>query len=930
LGGLKTYSQKTEKMSSGSSGGGGSAGGAAREHLQMRMEANLRITSHELICFRELVKAANNDEVKLSQIAHELSSKAPTSVAFFEKVINENTNYFKNVHPQIFQFGGADVSVNQIIGKFLLFWYVIRPFTPIAAFEERFTFHSIQHAFFEFTAYFDAIRTPLQIQTWSAYVLSVHQQNYQISIQQNKALYDSYAELKSNECIEAAKLLQESEIKINSLLEKCKTLESDKEALIECKKLVSIQDLKAQQDDEQIRKQEMEKLKLQNQQDLERCEKSRKADAARAEELIKLQNSSIKFNRQELAALNAKYKGKEEELTKCNARHAATSALLKSTAEELKSTAEELKSKAEELAATNLKNEQLEAAFKSSEQESASLKLISARNDEKKKPPPPIKENRDKILRSELAKAQKIISGLEEELITALSNPNSKSSSHTCKKGTKEILDENVQDARVLVDLFATALKGEKILQVLQNYVVSSMRDNKIDEFPAWLVVGQSILRSICVEVGFAKGYLSGRYCDKDADKREDVFMGLLCWKVESRFRALSWLRNQVIRGYSENGKMGNVLLQSFVNYVVENQKIGGKITLASGKTSAELAMEMSALNVLKRESLMLLDKESFVPLSGAVFIPMAPTSLSDGVLISVRNFAYLNVCCFICLMEAESDSIKKVLLDIFFDLLDAALIDKKTTKNNYKTNLTPDRIMGAHDKIVAAFPSDERFVPLLNQFKTCADSFQDLYAKTFLFFDSHSKNEIDFFRQRRILTLHNHAESLLDSFWATQELSHHSEKLRDEIPESLIGKIMAMEVLSDEEHENVLSARKNLEVLLMSLMPPGNGVDANVDMNEYKAKSTIDETNFFLHAISHLLINGELLVDLQSKPDKCTSEEIIGFLCNQAQGSELREFITAIQESIHSFKEVRKGKKVMVQGKSSLGKILQSLSQPS
>lgn len=896
-------------MSSGCSGG--SSGSGTREHLQMRMDANVRITGHELICFQELVKPSVNDEVKLSQIANELSFKVPSSVVFFEKVLSENSDYFKSVHPQIFQFCGNDVSVSQIIGKFLLFWYVIRPFTPIAACEERFTFHSIQHAFFEFAAFFDSIRAPLQIQNFSAYVLSVHQQNYEISIQQNKALYDSHAELKSNQCAEATKLLQESEIKLNSLLEKCKTLESEKEALIQCKKLVSIEDLKAQQDNEQIRKQEVEKLKLQNQQDLERCEQSRKADAARAKELIQLQTSSIKFNRQELAALKAKYKGKEEELTKCNARHAATSALLKSTAEELKS-------KAEELATTNLKNDQLQAAYKSLEQETASLKLISTRNDEKKKTQPPLKENKDKILKSELARAQKIISGLEEELIAALSTNPTQLNNKSNSKSNKEIVDGNVQDARVLVDLYSTTLKSEKILQTLQNYVVSSMRDNKIDEFPAWLVVAQSVLRSICTEVGIAKCILSGRFSSSklNLSQREDVFMGLLCWKVESHFRALSWLRNQVIRGYSENGKMGNVHLQSFLNYVVENQKIGGKITLVSGKTSAELAMEMSALNVLKKESLMLLDKDSFVPLSGAVFIPTAPTSISEGVFVAVRNFAYLNVCCFICLMEAESDSIKKILLDIFFDLIDNNIMITKT----YKTNLTPDNVMAAHDKVVAAFPSDKRFVPLLNQFKACADSFQDLYAKTFLFFDCHSTNEIDFFRQKRILTLHKHADSLLDSFWETQELSRHSEKLRDEIPESLIGKIMAMEVLLNEENESVLSARKNLEVLLMSLAPPGSD-------HEYKPKSTIDETNFFLHALSHLLINGELLIDLQNHSDKSTSEEIIGFLCNQAQGTELREFITAIQESIHSFKEVRKGKKVMVQGKSSLGKILQSLS---
>ena len=883
------------------SSGSGCSGSGTREHLQMRMDANVRITGHELICFQELVKPSVNDEVKLSQIANELSLKVPSSVVFFEKVLSENSDYFRSVHPQIFQFGGNDVSVSQIIGKFLLFWYVIRPFTPIAACEERFTFHSIQHAFFEFAAFFDSIRAPLQIQNFSAYVLSVHQQNYEMSIHQNKALYDSYAELKSKECAEATKLQHEAETKLLLLLEKCKVLESEK--------VIQIEELKEQR--------ECETIKLQLKQETERFEQVRTSEAAKAEQreiLIQLQISSIKFNRQELASLKLKYKRKEDELCKCELREA-------NTLEQLKTKEALLKTKEEELDRTIIEKDQFAAAFKK-EMEAAAFEKVKqeeiARRENKKKASPPLKENKDKILKSELARAQKIISGLEEELIAALSTNPSQLNNKSNSKSNKEIVDGNVQDARVLVDLYSTTLKSEKILQTLQNYVVSSMRDNKIDEFPAWLVVAQSVLRSICTEVGIAKCILSGRFSSSklNLSQREDVFMGLLCWKVESHFRALSWLRNQVIRGYSEHGKMGNVHLQSFLNYVVENQKIGGKITLVSGKTSAELAMEMSALNVLKKESLMLLDKDSFVPLSGAVFIPIAPISISEGVFVAVRNFAYLNVCCFICLMEAESDSIKKILLDIFFDLLDNNIMITKT----YKTNLTPDRVMAAHDKVIAAFPSDKRFVPLLNQFKACADSFQDLYAKTFLFFDCHSTNEIDFFRQKRILTLHKHADSLLDSFWETQELSRHSEKLRDEIPESLIGKIMAMEVLLNEENESVLSARKNLEVLLMSLAPPGSD-------HEYKPKSTIDETNFFLHALSHLLINGELLIDLQNHSEKSTSEEIIGFLCNQAQGTELREFITAIQESIHSFKEVRKGKKVMVQGKSSLGKILQSLS---
>ena len=580
------------------SSGSGCSGSGTREHLQMRMDANVRITGHELICFQELVKPSVNDEVKLSQIANELSLKVPSSVVFFEKVLSENSDYFRSVHPQIFQFGGNDVSVSQIIGKFLLFWYVIRPFTPIAACEERFTFHSIQHAFFEFAAFFDSIRAPLQIQNFSAYVLSVHQQNYEMSIHQNKALYDSYAELKSKECAEATKLQHEAETKLLLLLEKCKVLESEK--------VIQIEELKEQR--------ECETIKLQLKQETERFEQVRTSEAAKAEQreiLIQLQISSIKFNRQELASLKLKYKRKEDELCKCELREA-------NTLEQLKTKEALLKTKEEELDRTIIEKDQFAAAFKK-EMEAAAFEKVKqeeiARRENKKKASPPLKENKDKILKSELARAQKIISGLEEELIAALSTNPSQLNNKSNSKSNKEIVDGNVQDARVLVDLYSTTLKSEKILQTLQNYVVSSMRDNKIDEFPAWLVVAQSVLRSICTEVGIAKCILSGRFSSSklNLSQREDVFMGLLCWKVESHFRALSWLRNQVIRGYSEHGKMGNVHLQSFLNYVVENQKIGGKITLVSGKTSAELAMEMSALNVLKKESLMLLDKDSFV-----------------------------------------------------------------------------------------------------------------------------------------------------------------------------------------------------------------------------------------------------------------------------------------------------------------------------
>lgn len=898
--------------------------------LQMCMDTNLRLTASELICFQELVKAGGaNDEMKMSHCAGDLAAKVPSSIAFFEKILDDHLLYFKNVHPQIFQYCGTETPNQLVIAKFLMFWYVIRPFTPVAACEERFTLHSIQHAFFEFSSYIETLRVPLQVQNWTSYLSTIQHQNFQASLQQTKTQYESYSEgLKS--ILEVKTREYETEMK-------ALTLKLD----IKCKEL---QDLtfKYREKDEQDAKH------------LLKCEQLEHNFKVGTDEnsALKEQILAILRDKAESEKRGRESQQKCETLESRNRQLSGSDAELKREIKSLKSISSALKIECasffDEKEDFKSKFQELESKVQSLESQNASLSSILAA---KKLPPPQhqnaVKDKELKTLRAEYAKSQKIISDLEEELVmfSSTSNPQ-------CMKikwNKKEGLDTNVEEARVLVDLCATTTKAEKILQVLQNYVVSSLREKTDEEFPAWLVVGQSILRSICSDVGLARGYLHSHYKNFSANManaasghalqlpRDDVFMGLLCWKVESRFRALSWLRNRVVRGFSSSGKMGNVNLQSFLDHVVEQQKIGGKITLAMGKTSPDLALEISSLNVLKRETLMLLDKNSVIPVSGAVFIPTVPASMADGVFLAVRNFALLNVCCFISLMESDSDSFKKNLLDIVFDLFDLPPDGTRKTKlksNETKTlpSLTPDRFALAHKKVTATFsslPDFKNFTPLLNQLGACADSFQDLYAKTFLFFDAHSSNEIDFFRKKRMLTLYNHADSLLDSFWSCQEISRHSTKVNEDLPDSLIGKIMAMEVLWNEENESIDAARKQLEALLMSLSSSSQD-----PASEIKCASTIDETNFFMHSLSHLIVNGKLLMHEQEKENESkeinshsSSEDIIGYLCNEMQGCELREFITAIQESIHCFREVRKGKQVMVEGKSSLGKILQTLS---
>lgn len=898
--------------------------------LQMCMDTNLRLTASELIFFQELVKSGGaNDELKMSQCAGDLAAKVPSSIAFFEKILDDHLLYLKNVHPQIFQYCGTETPNQLVIAKFLMFWYVIRPFTPVAACEERFTLHTIQHAFFEFSSYIETLRVPLQVQSWTNYVSTIQHQNFQASLQQTKTQYESYSD------------------GLKSILNvKTKEYETEMKALT----------LKLE-----IKSKELQDLTFQYEECKEKAEQEATNLILTCEQLkiVKDENSAVK--EQILAILcdkaESEKKGRESQ-QKCeileskNRQLSGSDAELRREIKSLKSISSAIKiecaSYFDEKEEFKSKFQELEFKVQSLESQNASLSSILAA---KKTPLPQhqnVKDKELKTLRAEYAKSQKIISDLEEELVMFSSNSNS-NSNPKIKWNKKEGLDTNVEEARVLVDLCATTTKAEKIVQVLQNYVVSSLREKKDEEFPAWLVVGQSILRSIFSDVGLARGYLHSHYKNySDAATgralqlpRDDVFMGLLCWKVESRFRALSWLRNRVVRGFSSSGKMGNVNLQSFLDHVVEQQRIGGKITLAMGKTSPDLALEISSLNVLKRETLMLLDKNSVIPVSGAVFIPTVPASMADGVFLAVRNFALLNVCCFISLMESDSDSFKKNLLDIVFDLFDPIVVgdggkSSKSKNNEIKTSLTPDRFALAHKKVTAAFSSlpdngFKNFTPLLNQLGACADSFQDLYAKTFLFFDAHSSNEIDFFRKKRMLTLYNHADSLLDSFWSCQEISRHSAKVNEDLPDSLIGKIMAMEVLWNEENESIDAGRKQTEALLLSLSSSSPD-----PASEIKCASTIDETNFFMHSLSHLIVNGNLLIsaaeqekDNQSKEvnSHSSSEDIIGFLCNEMQGCELREFITAIQESIHCFREVRKGKQVMVEGKSSLGKILQTLS---
>jgi hypothetical protein len=841
--------------------------------LHTRMDAHLKLPPHELAYFQEYLKNGGaQDEIKMTKLGEILSEKIESSRDFFLKVLNENEFYFKSVHPAMYKYGSMEFSELQIIGKFLLFWYVMRPYNAIASCEHKFTYHSIQHAFFEYSAFLDMMRVPTLIQHWSHYYVSLNQQQMQASFLQLKSTYE---QLK----VSMESLVTDHDTKIKSLESKATQFEQ---------KTVFLE-------------KELESSKA------EKLEYKAKLESSKAELDLTIRDYNAK-----ILDCTSKKNELEQKLdlkSKLVISIEKDNRDLKKKFDVLDSKARKFKSVESELSLA--RRDLLQKDQSILELESKCM-LLQSKLDDAGKSVPTNTNKEVKSLKNELLKSKKMISDLEELLIT------SPSKSKIVLQ--KDIVDNNIDEARVLVDLMGTNLRSEKIVFVLQNYVVSSMKERPDEEFPAWLVVAQSLLKSICADIGLAKGFLSGRFLSSTHgdERREDVFMGLLCWKVESRYRALSWLRNRVVRGFSSSGAMGDVKLSSFHKYISEQQKTAGKITLSSGKTSPELSLEMSTLEVLRRETTLLIDNETFYPVSGSVFIPTVPSSLANALFAAVKNFALLNVCCFVTLMESDGDKVKKILLDILFELYDSSCSAKLDLDEN--KFLSPVLLTRAHDKIVSSFPSFPRMKVLLKQICACSDAFQDLYSKTFLFFEEHSGSQEEYFCQKRMLTLHTHVESLLDSFWASQEVSRHSEKVRGDLPDSMTGKIMAMEVLWNEESDKIIASKKHLDGLLLSLSSPDEKVEI---------KTCTAQTNTFMQSLSHLLIEGKLIVSdfATSKDNKnSTTEEILGYICNEMKSSDLREFLAAIQESIYSFKEVKKGKQVMVEGKSSLGKILQSL----
>ena len=864
--------------------------------LHTRMDAHLKLPAHELLYFQDYLKnGASSDETKMARVGEVLCEKVESSREFFAKVLNENEFYFKSVHPTLYRYGTVEFTETQIIGKFLLFWYVIRPYNAIASCEHKFTYHSIQHAFFEYASFLESIRVPILIQHWSHYYTLLNQQQLQLSFNQLKVTYD---QLK----LSMETILASHESKFD--LQK-----KDYESRLEIQQKQFDSEFESQ-------KKEFESTRINFENKIIQVEEHKNQ--------LEVQLSAT---RNQLEQKQKENNGFEKEVKD-----------LRKKCDFLDSKAQKYKTFKSEVSALTQKMVQKQQSF--ADLESKSLDL-QAKLDESQK----LKKDKTcheiKTLRQELVKSKKMISDLENLLLTPNSTAKSTENANVLPervKLEKDIVDNNIEEARVLVDLFATSMNSEKIVHVLQNYVVSSMKDRPDEEFPAWLVVAQSLLRSICSDVGLAKGFLSGRFLSSTygLERREDVFMGLLCWKVESRYRALCWLRNRVVRGFSTSGAMGDITLGSFYKYVSDQQKIAGKVTLTSNKTSPELTLELSTLEVLRRETSILIDNETFYPVSGSVFIPTVPSTLASALFAAVKNFALLNVCCFVSLMESDGDKSKKLLLDIIFELYE----NSSSTTLNLSENkfISPVLLTCAHEKITNTFSmlsSFPRFKVLLKQISACADSFQDLYSKAFLFFEDHQD---DYFRQKRMLTLHTHVESLLDSFWATQEVSRHSEKIREDLPDSMTGKIMAMEVLWNEESDSLVSSKKNLDALLLSLNVYEFGT------KKVKTETCTVQTNTFLQSLSHLLIEGKLVIsDLESTSCSFSAkekqleqqtknklhsltEEILGYICNEMKGNDLREFLAAIQESIYSFKEVRKGKQVMVEGKSSLGKILQSL----
>ena len=807
--------------------------------LEKQMEPHLRMPAHELLCFQKLVESgAANDEVRMNEIATNLSTCVVASIEFFDKVVKTHDRYFQTVHYKIFYDFTAE-GVKLTVAKFLLYWYVIRPYTPVASSEPRFTFHSIQHAFYEFDLFMHNVRLPVLIQQWSAHFVNQQSQtlkaDYDDSLLKMKNHYDD--------------VLCKASAGHSELIGKMKEESLEREARATRGYDDSLQQLKKDYDDSLFKvKAESDALLLKMK---TAYSESRKAEKKKDASNMKMADTKIETMKHEMQE-------KQEELQQLR--------------------------------------RELEVMIQNQSQ-TPSKSIIQESNSNK---------SQLKILKSEVSKLKQDNAKLEEYILNiASSSPSSFS-----KNKTKESLDTSVREMRACIDVNATILKSEKILHVLQNYVVSSMTNNHSD-FPAWLVVAQALLRSMCIDVGIVRSNLGSKFHGVNCENV--VFLGLACWKIETRFRALSWLRNRIVRGFAVNNKMGNTNLMTFLQCIIDEEKTLAASMIENSKTHPDLLLEVSTLTVLKRETKSLMANANYIPVSGLAFVPTVPESLSITIFQATRQFALFNVSLFVSLMNCEGDVAKLSLLNVYFDLIKDA------------SSLTCESFVIAKKKMQLAIKiingNVDTFKSMIDLLQLCADSFQDVHSKSFLFFDAHKQNTSI---QKRMLTLHEHAESLVSTFWSSQEFSRQSSSTQEELPTTVAGKIMAMEVLWNQEYEAISSNRKELDGIIMSLH--------SSTTDEVSPKN---EANALIYTLSHFLIKGKMLMNpivtgiVNSSATSNVNdrnEEIFGFMCNEFEGCAIREYLMAIHESINCFQEVRKGNPIAVNGSSSLGKILQSM----
>jgi hypothetical protein len=892
------------------------------------MSANLRITAAELIYFQDLCRAgAGTDEVKLDEASLLLAEKVPESVKYFEKSFEE-LPYFKSVHPRCFILLNTEITPKRAAGTFLFFWYVIRPFSAVASSEERFTFHTLQHAVFEFSMFIDSLRlatfVQAQMQNVAVFFSNSFEQQKNAWTREIQTLKDSLV-AKESELSKYSVTFEEKTRDLTDKLEKAEKLCADRltQCMEKTKNLDEIEARALRCKVESDSKCETFKLLLEH----------TKQDFEQKKTIITSLTNDLETSQAEILQLRETLNFETRKAEEARIEYAKSK--VQGQAKETFSDSSKFRS---DISKLQKKIVDLQKRNEALENDILSLSTPSC-------PSSPLLLSEMKSINMKTSQEK-----LDEKIPLKIDADSS-------------IKNENVRNVRIYVDICSMASRGEKIVNMLQNFAVSSLIENadksetssanknetaksEIIEFPAWLLVAQSLLRSMCLDIGLCRGFLFSCYKEneKKTIKRQplnsdtsnadtldtDTSVGLLVWKVECRFRALSMIRNRVVRGFSS--VMGGFDLRAFGTFISEQVNSLANKTLQLGTSSSERAFEISSLNVIKLETATLVTEANYVPVCGSSLIPIVPFALRSLILDSVRNLALLSVCFFISLMNAEGDEEKKYLLNIYFEMIENEILTSEVFSKTAKSLLSCPHNLGFKSKSKTLF----KYAEVIKQAEYCMESFLSLQNETFVFFHSHCE---DSSKMTRMLTLHNNANSLVDSFWSTQELSRNfsqsstttastsplisstvkgvkTPSMTADEGSDILNKIMALDIIWDKEREVLSSNAKQLDAVLLSL--------TSSDKSK-KASNPEKQSNLFLHALSYLLTRGKLLVSDFPSPDQNNlSEEIIGYLVSESSDSQIRENLTAIQESISTFKQVREGAKAVgVNAKSCLGKIL-------